>query len=343
MNLKEFSQKIGISQTTISRALNGYPEVSDATRRKVEEAAIRHNYSPNVRAKSLATGRSMLIGHVIPAANTHEMVNPIFGDFLAGASHTYTQRGYDMLISRATDAGEAKTYRDLIAKAAVDGIVVQGPSVNDPRIAVLTDLGIPFVVHGRASQVDVPYSWVDVNNRQSFKRATDFLLDLGHRRIALLNGLETMDFAQRRRQGYEESLGARGIAADTGLMRSAEMTETYGYFETRALLAQDAPPTAFLVASLITANGVARAIAEAGLVIGKDVSVVTHDDDLSYLPNGSDIPVFTATRSSVREAGRIVADMLIDAIGQPHKAPQTVLLEAELVVGQSTGSAPHKG
>ena len=74
----------------------------------------------------------------------------------------------------------------------------------------------------------LPYSWVDVNNRRAFQRATEFLLDLGHRRIALVNGLEFMDFAIRRRTGYLDALAARGIAADPALMSSDEMTEICG-------------------------------------------------------------------------------------------------------------------
>jgi LacI family transcriptional regulator len=91
---------------------------------------------------------------------------------------------------------------------------------------------------------------------------------------------------------------------------------------------------------MIVALGVRRAIEEAGLVIGRDVSVITHDDALSYLRNGGDVPIFTATRSSVRDAGRQLAEMLIAQIQKPLLAPQTQLLEAELMVGQSTGPAP---
>ena len=83
MKLKELARILGLSQTTVSRALNGYPEVSEATRARVAEAARRHNYRPNVRARALATGRAMTIGHVLPVSTRHEMVNPVFADFIA--------------------------------------------------------------------------------------------------------------------------------------------------------------------------------------------------------------------------------------------------------------------
>ncbi|WP_170773484.1 LacI family DNA-binding transcriptional regulator [Ruegeria lacuscaerulensis] len=342
MNLKQLSEILGLSQTTVSRALNGYPEVNEATRERVQAAATKHGYRPNSRAKGLATGRSMVIGHVIPSSSQHEMVNPIFGDFVAGAARTYGAHGYDMMFTNADDTSIERTYRDLFQRGAVDGVVLQGPKVNEHRIEVLTRMAVPFIVHGRSTGIEVPYDWVDVNNKSSFLRATRFLIDLGHKRIALINGLEDMDFAQRRREGYLQALQEADLTPEPALMRSAEMTEVYGHHEARDMLQLDTPPTAILVSSMISAIGVRRALNEAGLKMGRDVSVIAHDDDLSYLKNGQDVPIFTATRSSVRQAGEIAAEMLIGRIKSPDDPVKTRLLEAELVVGGSTGPAPDR-
>jgi LacI family transcriptional regulator len=342
MRLKDLSAELGLSPTTVSRALNGYPDVSEDTRLRVIEAARRHNYRPDARARGLAMGRARSIGHVIPTATRHEMVNPVFADFIAGAGETYARAGYDMVLSVVGDEDEARLYRDLAATRRVDGIIVHGPRASDPRVGLLRELGLPFVVHGRVSDETGPYSWLDVNNRRAFYRATEFLLDLGHRRIALVNGLEYMDFALRRRMGYLGALADRQIEADPALMSSEEMTEPYGYRAARRMLALDRPPTAFLTASLITALGVRRAVEERGLVLGRDVSVVTHDDELSYFSDPDSVPVFTATRSSVREAGRLAAEMLLDLVEAPGEPPRHRLLEAVLTVGQSTGPAPDR-
>ncbi len=339
MNLKELASKLGLSPTTVSRALNGYPEVNEATRERVMAAARRHNYRPNARAIRLATGRAMAIGHVITVSTKHEIVNPVFADFIAGAGETYSRAGYDMVLSVVNDADEGRAYRELKSRGTVDGIIVHAPRANDPRIALLHEIGIPFVVHGRATGAAEPYSWLDVNNRRAFHRAADFLLDLGHRRIALINGLEFMDFAIRRRTGYEDALTGRGLIPDPGLMQSEEMTESYGFRSAQALLAQEDPPTAFLVSSLIIAIGVRRAVEDLGMKLGRDISLVTHDDELSYLKNGEDVPIFTATRSSVREAGRQAAAMLLAQIAAPDQPPQSRLFEAQLMVGRSTGPA----
>lgn len=340
MNLKELSHRLGLSPTTVSRALNGYPEVSERTRRRVEDAAREYNYTPNTRAKRLATGRALSIGHLLPMSSEHEMVNPVFSDFIAGAGKRYAENGYDLLLSVIRDEDEVAAYRDLATRGAVDGVVIHGPKVNESRIALLTELGLPFVVHGRSSGVTADYNWIDINNRRAFERATAHLLDLGHRDIALMNGLESMDFAARRTAGFRDAFTARGLTPDGSLITHAEMTETYGYRRMNALLAHPNPPTALVVSSIIPALGVRRALMDAGLTLGKDISVVIHDDDLSYFRNDGDVPTYTATRSSVRDAGERVADMLLKAIEAPNAKCRNTLLEAELVLGQSTGPAP---
>lgn len=340
MTLKELSHKLGLSPTTVSRALNGYPEVSESTRARVMAMARRMHYTPNARAQGLATGRAHAIGHVIPVSARHEMVNPIFGDFITGAGEVYADQGYDMVLSVVADQDDTGVYRRMAARGSVDGVIVHGPRMDDPRIGLLLDLGMPFVVHGRASDVTRPYSWLDTDNARAFQRATDFLLDLGHRRIALINGLEFMDFAHRRRGAYIAALRARGVAADPALMRSGEMTEDYGYDGARAMLEGADPPTAFLVSSMIPALGVRRAVEALGLTLGRDVSVITHDDALSYLPNGRDEAIFTATRSSVRAAGRRAAEMLLARIADPAIPPGGEILPTELIIGASTGPAP---
>ncbi|MBN2740368.1 MAG: substrate-binding domain-containing protein [Rhodobacteraceae bacterium] len=343
MNLKTLAQELGLSPTTVSRALNGYPEVSEATRARVTAAANAAHYHPNTQAKRLATGRAMAIGHIIPISGRHEIVNPVFADFIAGAGEVYARAGYDMVLTIVPDEDEARAYGELRSKGNVDGVLIHAPRVNDHRITMLQSLGLPYVLHGRISGIESSYSWVDVNNVRAFERATHFLLDLGHQRIALINGIGDMDFARRRRRGYELALAARALAPDPLLIAEGEMTEAQGHDQARAMLALPNPPTAFLTASLLSAMGARRAVEEAGLVMGRDVSILTHDDELGYLKNGTDQqPIFTATRSSVREAGRRCAAMLIDQIASGEHTPRSDLMEAVLVVGDSTGPAPER-
>lgn len=340
MRLKDFSEALGLSPTTVSRALNGYPEVNAATRARVVAAAEKFGYAPNLQAQRLASGKSMSIGHVIPLTQ-NKTLNPILVEFLAGAGETCARRGYDMLTSVAPDDGELDAYRELASRRKVDGLILHSPLIEDPRPAALAELETPFIVHGRSKVSDTQYSWIDIENRRAFERAAELLIDLGHERIALLNGPQNAAFANDRWRGFRAACRSRGTAPDEALIRFAEMTEPYGYDAASELLSSAKPPTAFLVSSVITASGVARAVGERGMKLGRDVSVISHDDVVSFQPNGGDVPLYTCTRSSVRAAGRRAAEMLIDMIVGARDAPVHELWEPELVLGRSTSRPPR--
>jgi LacI family transcriptional regulator len=336
MRLKELADSLGLSPTTVSRALNGYPEVNEQTRARVVAAAHAHSYRPSSFAKRLATGRARSIGHVLPL-RPHMSIDPHFSDFIAGAGETYAAAGYDMLISVIPENAEFEHYRGMASAGTVDGVIVHAPRIAEPRIGLLQELRIPFIVHGRSDSPSTGYDWMDVNNRRSFLRATSFLVDLGHRRIALLNGMEDLHFAWRRRSGFLDALAQAGLEADPAIMFSGSMNEPNGYQWTRQVLSLAERPTAILTSSILLAMGTLRAVQETGLRPGRDISIVTYDDQLSFLDNAGPVPTFTATRSSIRQAGSRCAELLIARIEGNQQGPIEELWEAELVVGSSTG------
>lgn len=336
IKLKELSRLLNLSATTVSRALNGYPEVNEETRARVLAAARRHGYVPNQMARRLATGRAMAIGHVVKLSS-HQMINPMFAEFVLGAGETYSALGYDMVLSIVPEAREAEAYEAMARHQKVDGVILHGPLIHDARVDLLQRLRLPFLMHGRDDRPEGSYPWLDISNRAAFRRATDHLLDLGHRRIALANGPANMSFCWRRQTGYEQALTARGLAPDPALVRSSDMTEPFGHAVVRELMAQPDPPTAFLVSAITIALGALRAVRELGLTPGVDVSIVAHDDDLSYLPNEGAPPPFTVTRSSIRAAGRRAAEMLIALINDPARAARNELWDVDLVQGLSSG------
>ena len=335
MNLKQLAQHLKLSPTTVSRALNGYPEVSEKTRERVMSAAAQHNYHPSHHASSLAIGKSRAIGHVVPLTK-HVMINPHFSDFIAGAGDAYAKAGFDMLLSVVPQSEEEAVYRRFAKDGRVDGVIVHGPLVEDSRIELLQSLGLPFVVHGRTLDEESTYSWMDVNNFRAFERATQFLLNLGHQKIGLINGFEHMNFAARRRDGYLKALRHAGISADPELRFSGEMIEPQGYQAVHALIAANKLPTALIFSSILPALGAVRAMHEHHLLPGKDISLIVYDDQLSFLQNSGDIPMFTSLRSSIQDAGRSVAQMLIEMISSNDTRPRNLLWEAELVLGSST-------
>ncbi len=338
MRLKDLADHLGLSQTTVSRALNGYPEVSAATRQRVLEAAQRFHYRPNPSARRLATGRAGAIGAVLPT-DRNLLVDPHFVEFLAGVGERLVEDEMDIVLSPSRGGDETATYRRIVAGNRVDALILSGPLVEDERVALLSELGHPFVVHGRTIS-RTPYAWVDIDNERAFYQATNHLLDLGHRRIALINGSLRFTFAVHREQGFRRALAERGLTPDERLIGEGPMTDEVGYRLAERFFAEEPRPTAFLVSSMMLAFGCLRVIRSAGLALGRDVSLIAHDDVFPFLNADRMVPPLTTMRSPIRAAGTRVAEMLIDLLR--GRAPETVheLWPVELVIRASTGPAP---
>jgi LacI family transcriptional regulator len=334
MNLKEFARHLGLSQTTVSRALDNYPEVNEQTRARVREAAERLGYRPNRAARRMATGRSGMLGLVIQVERD-VLIDPVLAELLGGIGEAARRADLDIVISPCTSDKEMAAYDRLIGSGAVDGLIVCGTRTRDERILHLANRAIPFVVHGR-SEVPKAYAFMDIDNQGAFRQATSFLADLGHRRIALINGDLHYAFAAARVQGYREALRERGLPVDPTLEHEGVMTSENGYRAIKKLFATTKPPSALLCSSMLMAHGALRALAEMYLVPGRDVSVIAHDDDLPALQPEYMVPPLTTTRSRIRAGGERAAELLIARLsGKPVEELQEVW-PVELIVRGST-------
>jgi LacI family transcriptional regulator len=338
MNLKELARHLKLSPTTVSRALNGYPEVNAETRKRVDEEAKRFGYLPNPHARRLATGRAHAIGHVFPNDRSF-VIDPQFSDFLSGAADIYAAQGFEVMLHVGGTEDELSVYKRYAQGGAVDGVVVSAPRIDDPRIEALKQLKLPFIVHGRFGDMTDGYAWMDIDNRGAFYKATKLLTDLGHERIGFINGLEYMTFARDRRQGYNKALSDKGLKINPNTVASVLMTEENGYRHTKRLLQMSDRPTALILGNMLLVSGAMRAINEIGLQIGKQVSLIAHDDGLPFLNAEGLSPSLSTTTSSIRAAGSRVAEMLLAQIANPNADVQNELWNVDLIVRGSTGPA----
>jgi len=335
LNLKSLAEHLGLSQTTVSRALNGYSDVNELTRSRVLDAAARLGYRPNYAARRLATGKAGVIGYVLVTGEGVQ-ADPHFMEFLAGLGEYATGRGIDIHIAPCPPEDEAAAYRRLASTRQVDGVFVSSPIANDPRISLLNDISLPFIVHGRSEGVAQPYSFLDIDNIGAFQDATKLLLELGHRRVALINGERNATFAQHREKGMLRALNVAGLSEDPALVRWAPMSEEHGYRSTIAMLDSADPPTALLCSSIIVALGSIRALGDRGIEVGKGMSIIAHDDVFAYLkPENFRVPL-TCTRSSIRKAGARIARRLTALIDGSEEPGESEIWPVELVVRQST-------
>lgn len=339
MSLKSLAEQLGLSQTTVSRALNNYPEVSEATRKRVKDAAAHLGYRPNASARRLATGRTGAVGMVLPA-DGGLLYNPHFSEFIGGLGERLIADEIDIIVTPVLAKDELASYRRLASSKKVDAVILGAPSLHDPRIQVLNEIGLPYILHGRA-EVDSPHAWVDIDNQDAFRRATAHLLDLGHRRIALGNGPEGLTYCIYREAGFRAAMADRGIEVDPQLVAFSDLTDEMGFAFAQKLLALPAPPTAILTSSITMALGVFRALRARGLELGKHMSLIAHDDAFPYLNAHTMVPTMTVTRSSIREAGSRVGELIIEIINGRDPASVHELWPAQLVLGESTGPAPR--
>ena len=338
MNLKTLSALLGLSQTTVSRALNGYPEVSENTRARVKAAADLHGYRPSAAARRLATGQSGTIGMIFPAERN--MVGDlIFTEFLAGCVEQAGDLGYDVTLAMARGAvSEEAVYRRTVRSARVDAMIVSSPLIADPRLPLLASLGMPFIVHGR-TRADVPYAHLDIDNQGAFHAAAKLLFDLGHRRTELLNGEGCYNYANDRKRGFAAAVAESCIVLPASFFCEAAMMEETAVRQATSLLAAPSPPTAFLCSSIAQAQGVAKACAAAGLHIGHDIALIAHDDRLHDLRAETFDPPLTTTQSSIGAAGRHIVKLIVDMLAHPDASLPTEIWPVDLVVRSSTPPA----
>lgn len=337
MNLKELAKNLGLSQTTVSRALNGYPEVSAETRARVSEAAARLGYRPNASARRLATGTAGAIGVVHTAT---QGFGPHTSEFLGGLGGRLAAAELDILISNvATLEEELAFYRRAAASKRVDAFVLHSPQPHDQRIELLLELGLPFVLHGRTIS-SRPIAWLDIDNAGLIELSTAHLVGLGHRHIGIINGPRGQTFTEHREQGYRASLAAAGIPIEPRLISNGTFTDEVGFRLAQAMLNGSPCPTAILAGSMMTALGVFRAIRAAGLTLGRDVSMIAHDDVFPYLNAATMVPPISTTRSSIRTAGARIAELLLQVLAGAEAGAIHELWPAELLLRESTGPAP---
>jgi LacI family transcriptional regulator len=333
VSLSRIARNLGVSVTTASRALGGFPDVAAETRAKVEAEAARIGYRPNQTARRLRSGRSEAVGVVLPAG-PGQFDDPFFLCLLAAMGPKLQEAGLDLLVATGRPgADELRAYRHLVEGRRVDGIVVARTRRHDERIGYLLDSGLPFVAHGRTEERR-PYAFLDIDGEAACRAATARLVGFGHRRIGMINAAETYMFAQHRHAGWQAALDQAGLAP--GPLLHAEPTEENGFRLMRSMLAGEAPPTAVLCATDRLAVGALHAVAAAGLRAGRDVSIVGYDD----LPMATytDPPLTTVEQPIVR-AGVRLAEILLLLLAGAAPAEFGEIWQARLVARASDGPA----
>lgn len=359
-SMADVARAAGVSKSTVSRALAGDRRVKPETRLRIEEAARRLGYSPHRVASALARGRTYMVA-VAPPSPPRSFSDPFFLEFLGAVGDRLTAAGYNVVLTvpDGVHASVSGSLRELVVGRMVDGVLLTEKRVNDTRISLLKEQGVPFVVVGRVEAAGV--YCVDGDNMGGAELAVRHLLDLGHRHIACVAGPQDLEAARQRLKGFMAAMRAAGAEVLSHRVVEADFTLPGGRAATRRLL--EAERAAFGAVSLtaifacndLMAMGAIAALRDAGLQVPQDVSVVGFDGiGLARLVE----PPLTTVAQPVRELGTLAVELLLEQMGPARAShdgpasapgatspagPRSVVLACSLQSGRSTALCRTEG
>lgn len=329
--LRSIADELGISVTTVSRALNGKSQqyrIAAETEKNVLEAANRLDFSPNLLARGLRLKATQIVGLLVP-----DIANPFFSRIARSVTEAAQAQGYSVLLCDSRDQTDIETDElEVLRARSVEGLVICPVGTSHGHLESLRRSNLPAVMLDRILP-DLEMPAVSCDNVAAARIGVDHLLQNGHRHVAYLQGLLGTSPNQDRIEGYRQSLKAHKIPYDERLVLGTGFSQTSGYEATRQLLSALPKVTAIFSASNQCALGALRAIAEAGKRVPDDISIVTFDDiaNVEFMST----PI-TSVAQPVEEMGRVAADLLFEQITtrtRPQKPP--VLFPAELIVRNS--------
>ena len=346
----DIAKKAGVSITTVSRALNGYSDVSEKTRQAIIAIAEELHYYPSAAARSLQGKKTNTIAFA-PLLNDHLEAEPFFKEFTGVMALACFQHDLSLLVALVGHYRNAQAvYRELAGSGRVDGMILADIKPQDERPALLHELEMPFVTFGRTTGPTEPaYPFVDVDGTAGVKKMVDYLYERGHRRIAYLSEPFSMSFALYRHEGYQQGLAAHGLAEDRRLVVNDLQKEE----ETRAAVARllalppDEQPTALVAGSDNLALHILQAVGQCGRTVGRETGqiAVTGFDDLPFAAYLQ--PALTTLRQPITQTCATLLDLLVARLknndaylltsqpGVSKVGQYQVLLQPELVIRAS--------
>jgi LacI family transcriptional regulator len=329
--IKDVAREVGVHPSTVSRALDPArrDRLGEPVVRRVLEAAERLGYRPHAVAASLRSGRSKLIGIVVP-----DIANPVFSPIISGLEHALSARGYALIVADQAPERTAKSdIIQMLVARRVDGLVLANVSLKDDAVERCLRWKVPVVLVNRAEgEARVPS--VVSDDLAGMRLAVEHLVELGHRKILHIAGPQMLSTGALRRRGFIEAMRAAGLApTDADIEEASAFTREAGLPAARLLLARCPHATAVVAANDLLALGVYEALREQHRRCPDDVSVIGHNDmPLVDLVE----PPLSTIRISHREMGEQTGELLLDLINGTGQNASQIVTHPLLVVRRST-------
>ncbi len=326
VSIKDIARAAGVSHSTVSRALADSPLVKEQTRERIKQLAQEMGYTPHALARSLVTRRTQTVGVVVTT-----IADPFVSEIVRGLEETGQNHGYTIILCNSN----AEPRRELAAVKAlrekrVDGIIVTASRIGDLYLPLLEDFGVPIVLINNQQTGQYVYS-IGTDDVRGGQIATEYLLSLGHTRIAYIASPNNVNSSQARMNGYRAALESRGIAFDPALVAEGDGRPAAAMHAVEHLFARGVRPTAIFCYNDMTAIGAMRALKQMGLRVPEDISIVGYDDIpiVEYLN-----PPLTTIRQRKYDMGCMAMDMLLRLLNGATDV-QDITIEPTLVIRES--------
>lgn len=333
MTLKDIAESVGKSVAAVSRALNGYDDISPETRAAIKQVAQEMGYTPNLMAQRLQKRTTDTIGLILPVLSPRN-ADPFFNELLAGITHEATQQGFDLLVSTGMPgANEEAAYHRLVDSRRVDGLIIARPRWQDARLTLLQQSQFPHVVVGGI--IAAPPTLAVADDIQAGMQAVvDHLAQQGHEKIALVNTPAELIASTDGLNGFQTAMAQANLTVEDHWIETAEaFTQKSGYQAGQRLLNRSEPPTAIVVADDVIALGVMNAVQNQGFEVGHDIAVTGYGDII--LAEHAQPPLTTVQRPTYT-LGQQACRQLITSLQRKPLPCEQLVLKPSLVIRQSS-------
>ncbi len=329
VTIKDVAALAGVSPSTVSRTCKNNPSISNETKEKVRKAMLELGYEPNFQASNLASQNSRTIGIILPASAREVYENSFYLEAVRGVSHYCNQKQYMTTIVTGHDEDEIlQAVRSMSRSGKVDAFIVLYSRKDDPVIDYLFNEGLLYSLIGKATQYTNQSIYIDNDNLLAGEEATEYLYQLGHRRIAYLGSDSNLIFSADRKSGYLLALAKHGL-----LMRPEYCVEVANVSqnnteEISALLLQSEPPTAIVVSDDILAVSLERVCLQNKLSIPEDLSIISFNNSLFARLTS---PQLTSIDINSCQLGIEAASQIINHIENPGLVATKIIVPHHLI------------
>ncbi|HAK47218.1 MAG TPA: LacI family transcriptional regulator [Spirochaeta sp.] len=330
VTIKDIAQKLNLNFSSVSRALNNKPGVSEETRKLVMKTAAKMGYRPNVIARGLVSRTTRTLGVIIP-----DIINPLFGAITTGIIETANQNDYDVFLCISNwDRNKEIDYINAVQQKQVDGFIVK--SVSDSNTILLDTAHVPVVGY-ESWAANNQFSSVSTDNIKGGYIAAKHLIDCGYRRSAIINGPENSSASINRRKGFIQAFIEHNLKIDDSKFCFGEYDIESGYILAEQLLREHKDIDSIFTNNDVMALGVLKYLEENGISPGKDIGVIGFDNiGIASMPQIQ----LTTVKQPKHSIGRIMVNLLLDEIKNNAENiqhyPQRILLEPELIIRKTT-------